>query len=443
VNVLLLDGTGSFLDFALRVNKAGHYSRTCMAYDQETGQRKKVGDGLIEKIEREEWQRHVDWADLILMSDNNKWLRELDVYRGRGYPVLAPSYESAQLELNRGLGQKFLADHGIATVPYESFSDYAKAEEHVRQHMERVVCKPDGDRPDKSLSYCAKSPKDMVFMLQRWAGMPNLKVGKFMLQEFVEGIEFSVAGWIGPNGFLPWFEENWEHKKLMNDEYGPNTGEMGTCCKYVKDSPLAKELLLPLEKDLVKMGCGGSVCVSAIIDKDGEPRPTELTVRFGWPSFNICQALHPEPVEWMANWVDGEDTFEPLDGVATGVVMAIPPFPHKPHSEKEIMGIPIYGLDNENQYRDMLCPCELESGTAPEEADGELFDKRMFVSCGDYLVVATGRGPTVRESADAAYAAASSIEIPNDVEMRTDIGDRLKKEIPKLQDYGFATDWRY
>jgi phosphoribosylamine--glycine ligase len=414
-----------------------------MAYNDETKQRMQIGDGLIEKIEREEWRNHMDWADLVMLSDNCKWLRELDLYRNRGYPVLAPSYEAAQLELNRGFGQRFLSEHGIATVPYESFSDYGKAEQHVLEQMDRLVCKPDGDKADKSLSYCSKSPRDMVFMLRRWAEMPNLKVGRFMLQEFVEGIEFSVAGWLGASGFLPWFEENWEHKKLMNDNYGPNTGEMGTCLKYVKDSPLAKELLLPLEKDLIKMGCSGSVCVSAIIDKDGEPRPTELTVRLGWPSFNICQILHPEPCEWLAHLVDGEDTFEPLEDFATGVVIAMPPFPQDPKRRKDLEGIPIYGLNEQNEYREFLAPCELKSGTAPDEAEGELFDKRMFVSSGDLLVVASGRGATVRESADNAYAAASSIEIPNDVEMRTDIGDRLKKEIPKLQDYGFAEAWRY
>src|SRR5574340_1301294 len=94
-----------FLDFALRCTRAGHYVRLCMARDKNTHKRSSVGDGLVEKIENEEWQKHVGWADLIMTSDNIKWLRELDLYRRRGYPVFGPSQEAAELELLRSKGQ--------------------------------------------------------------------------------------------------------------------------------------------------------------------------------------------------------------------------------------------------------------------------------------------------------------------------------------------------
>jgi hypothetical protein len=145
----------------------------------------------------------------------------------------------------------------------------------------------------------------------------------------------------------------------------------------------------------------------------------------------------------MEALTNGEDQFQPHTDVATGVVLAMPPFPQKAERPKDLEGIPIYGLDDENKYRSFLSPCELESGFLPDEDHGELINKRGFVSCGDYLLVASGRGATVRESADAAYAAASSVEIPNDVEMRTDIGARLKKDLPALQENGFAKNWEY
>src|SRR5206468_9311100 len=129
-------------DFALRCMKAGHHVRTCMAYDKETKLRRKTGDGLIEKLEREEWQKSMSWADLILTSDNVKWLRELDTYRKRGFPVFAPSYESAQLELDRAAGQAFLKANGVHTMDYEVFTNYRKAEKHVRETGLRYVSKP-------------------------------------------------------------------------------------------------------------------------------------------------------------------------------------------------------------------------------------------------------------------------------------------------------------
>jgi phosphoribosylamine--glycine ligase len=422
--------------------KAGHHVRTCIAYDKETKQRKKIGDGLIEKIEREEWQKHMNWADIVLTSDNVKWLMTLDAYRRKGYPVFAPSYESAQLELDRAKGQAFLKANGVQTMDYEVFTNYRKAEEFVKETGKRYVSKPFGDK-DKALTYCAKNAADMCYMLERWDANPKHAGTKFMLQEFVPGIEFAVNGWMGKNGFAKYIEESFEHKKLCNDDKGPSTGEQGTAIKYVQKSELADEILLPLERALMKIGHTGSIDVSAIIDEDGVPQPLEFTSRPGWPAFNIVQELHPDPIEWMADLLDGRDTFRPYTDHAIGVVMTIPDYPYSQFTKKEVSGVPVYGLDDANEHRAELAPCELMDGKAPAMVDGKVEEKRLMVSCGDYLVVATGVGENVREAKKAAYAAAESVEIPNNVIYRTDIGDRLRTQLPKLQEYGFATDWRY
>jgi phosphoribosylamine--glycine ligase len=413
---------------------------TCMAIDKDTKQPRKIGDGLIEKIAGEKWQAHVNWADLIITTDNVKWLKELDVYRKKGYPVLSPSYESAQLELDRGAGQKLMQKCGIDVIPYQMFSDYKKAEKYVLAEKRPFVSKPNGDK-DKALSYVGKSVKDMVFKLRR-VGSDGKTHGTFMMQEKVEGVEFSVNGWLGKNGFLKYVEECWEHKTFMNDDVGPNTGETGSAIRYMKmsESQLAQEVLLPLEGDLIKMGHTGSVDVSVIIDEDGSPRPMEFTCRLGWPSFNIVQTLHPDPCEWLAHLVDGDDTFEPMPDIAVGIVMSIPPWPNKNPEPKASNGIPVWGLDDENEYRPYLAPCELVSGMAPDDNG---VDQRCMVSAGEYLVVATGLGDTVSEAARQAYAAADSVEIPNNPQYRTDIGKRLKQDIPALQKMGFATEWAY
>ena len=438
MNVLLLDPMETFLDFALRCERAGHYVRLCVGRDPKTHKRRTAGDGLVQKIENEEWQKHVGWADLIVTSDNTRWLRELDAYRRRGYPVFGPSPEAADLELVRSKGQALLKKNGIKVIDYESFSDFGQAEKYVREQGRTFVAKPDGDK-DKALSYVAKSPKDMTFMLRRWKEM-NANPGRFMLQEFVPGVEFAVAGWLGSKGFASHFEENFEHKKLMNEDYGPNTGEMGTCCKYVEDSALAKEVLLPLERDLMRMGCTGSVDVSVIVDESGTPRPLEFTCRLGWPSFYIVQGLHPEPCEWMADLIDGKDSFRPTDQHATGVVVTMPPFPYPDdHDEKKVTGIPIWGLDPDNEYFEQIAPASLKAGMAPND---ELEDERCFVSCGDYLLVANGYADTVRKANKEAYKVVKSLHIPNDPIVRTDIGE-IERDLETLQGYGFAKDWVY
>jgi phosphoribosylamine--glycine ligase len=308
--------------------------------------------------------------------------------------------------------------------------------------MKRYVSKPDGD-VDKALTYCAKSPADMVYMLRRWGKLHKNEGRGFMLQEFVPGVEFAINGWLGPKGFAKYVEESWEHKKLMNDDKGPSTGERGTAIKYVEYSKIAEDVLYPLEGELIKLGHTGSIDVSVIVDEDGVPRPLEFTSRLGWPAFNIVQPLHPDPCEWMAHLLDGEDTFEPLLDHAIGVVVAIPPFPQETTEHRTVEGIPVYNLDDENPYRPMLSPCEVQSGTSPAMEGEDMVEKRLMVSSGTYLVVATGLGDTVREAQKEAYKAVDSIELPNDPIYRTDIGERCKKQLPILQEAGYATEWSY
>ena len=440
MNVLLLDNMDMFLDFSLRCTKAGHYVRLCISRDHKTGKRCAIGDGLVEKIENEQWQKHVNWADLIVTSDNLKWLPELDRLRRKGFPYFGPSAEAADLEITRGTGQEFLKKCGIEIIDYETFTDYGKAEKYVLAQDKRLVCKPDGDK-DKALSYVSKSPRDMVFNMQRWQEMNKGTVGRFMLQEYVEGTEFSVAGWLGKEGFSKYQEECFEFKKEMNDDYGVNTGEMGSAIKYVEDSALARELLFPIESELMKMGCTGSVCVSCMVDENAQPWPTELTVRLGWPSFCITQNLHPDPCEWMVDLLDGRDTFKPNLDHAIGVVMALPPFPYtQPDDAKKVTGIPVWGLDEDNPYRDCISPCALMAGEAPGEDPA--VNERCMVSAWDYLCIASGCGSSIREAKDEAYKAVKSLQVPCDIKVRTDIGD-CEKELHKLQEHGFAEGWKW
>ena len=81
-------------------------------------------------------------------------------------------------------------------------------------------------------------------------------------------------------------------------------------------------------------------------------------------------------------------------------------------------------------------------GMAPND-EGKM--KRTYVTAGDYILVVTGKGTNVKEAQREAYRACWAVEgdTPCDIGFRTDIGDRLKKELPKLQDNGYALGMAY
>ncbi len=376
------------------------------------------------------------------MTDNTKHLRTLDALRaaGRCAPIVGASVQSAAWELDRKTGQEVFKKAGIAIPPFREFTDYDSAIAYVKHEGRAFVSKPSYDEADKSLSYVAKSPADLVYMLERWKRAQKLK-GAFILQEKVSGCEMAVGAWCGPHGFNSGWCENWEFKSLMVGDKGPNVGEMGTVLRFVSRSKLATKVLAPLEDRLVKMGYCGYVDVNCIIDEHGDPWPLEFTMRMGWPTFNIQQALvKGDHVQWLADLCAGRDSkpFE-LNSIALGVVMALPRFPYPGLPVEDMTGVPILGL--RPAMKDHVHLCQAMQGSAPQDGPDETVEtKPCWVTAGDYVLVASGVGDSVRSARTKAYGVLEKVRIPASPFYRTDIGLRLKKQLPQIQGLGYASN---
>ena len=436
MKILLIDAIASYVDFALRLQAAGHEVRLFMGPDPK-GNRHPAGDGLVKKVP--DWQSHMKWADLICLADNTKYIRELESYRQQGYPIWGCNVECAAWELARDKGVEIFEECGIPTIPSILFKNYDEAILHLEANLDkRYVSKPLGDA-DRSLSYVSKSARDLHFMLNSWK--KSAPKHPFIFQEFHGGVEMAVGAWVGRNGFGRYCLENFEFKKLMPGECGPNTGEMGTVMKYVPvaDSLLAQKVLATLEPALIRSGYTGYIDVAVIIDKQGKVWPLEFTTRPGWPLFQIQQVLHREPCQWMLDAINGSDTFEPYNDVGTGIVMAIKDFPYQFQPRELMSGFPVWGITEQNRY--FIHPCEMMLGNAPDVVGSKMTQVPAMVSAGSYVMVVSGVGKTVTESCEAAYKHVKQLEFPNSPIYRDDIGERLHRHLPDVQALGFATDW--
>lgn len=438
MRVLLVDNAGLMTDFALRCQEAGHEVRWFIRRSRTT---MKIGEGLLTGRSKlvpdyHEWMR---WADIVVMSDNVRYLHEVDHWRNReDMLIVGACPESARWETDRQFGQALMKKRGLPVPEFRQFTDYDSAIAYVKRENRAFVSKPCGDEEDKSLSYVAKSPADLVYMLERWKKQKRHK-DAFILQERVKGTEMAVGGWFGPGGFIEGWHENFEFKKLMAGDTGPATGEMGTVIRATRKSKLADKVIKPFEEDLHRIGYVGYVDVNCIIDEKGVPWPLEFTMRPGWPTFNIQMAmLKGDPVEWLADLALGRDA-KPfsLDEVAVGVVLAMPDFPYSRETRKDVIGIPIYGIDGRN--RQNIHPCEVMWGEAPQDVNGKVVTLPCMVTAGDYLLVGTGTGESVRAARAKAYRVLESLEVPNSPFWRPDIGSRLKKQLPTIQSLGYAT----
>ena len=127
MNVLLVDRDGSFLDMALRCKDAGHEVRWYIA-PKPNGDRPGVGDGLGLRIHN--YHQSLNWADIVLCSDNTWYMEDLAGYKAKGFPIMLGTPEAAELELARSKGLAMLR-----ALEQSCFVDLAQG--HVRNSLVR------------------------------------------------------------------------------------------------------------------------------------------------------------------------------------------------------------------------------------------------------------------------------------------------------------------
>jgi phosphoribosylamine---glycine ligase len=435
VRLLIVDPPGHGLDLAIRAQNAGHEVKLAIRQDEKS---KNIGRGFVEVVaDFKPWLR---WANLVVCTDNSLYLRDLDSHRREGGHVVAASQDMARWELDRKFGQEVFKKAGIAIPGSKEFTSYDDAIAHVKKTMQRFVSKPCNDaNADKALSYCSSGPDDMVYMLERWKKSDKLK-GSFILQEFIPGIEMGVSGWHGPHGWNEGWEENFEFKKLMNGDIGCATGEQGTVLRYVKKSKLADKVLIPLTRQLEKMGYIGDIDVNCIIDEKGNPWPLEFTTRMGWPAFQLqCALLKGDPVEWLYDLATGKDAHPFfLDQIAIGVVLSVPDYPYSHVTRKEVTGIPLFGMTPGLMKH--VHPCEMMVAEAYCDVGGKLVKGPLPATAGDYVLTMTAVAATVQDARAKVYRRLDRVRkrMPGSPMYRTDIGLKLGRQLPILQKMGYA-----
>lgn len=419
----------------MRCQDAGHEVRAWIKAKAH-GEHCPVGDGIIQKVDA--WEPWMGWADIIIPTDNAKYIDALEPFFRKGFPIFGANREGAKLELDREHGQNVLKEAGVDIVPFEVFRNYDKAIAFALEAKKTYVSKPMGDG-DKALSFVPDDNADLVYKLKRWK--EKRMAPEFMLQEKIDGIEFAIGGWFGPDGWSKWRWENFEFKKFANDDLGQTCGEAGTVGKYVDQSELFDLVLDPCTDYLHSINYVGYADLNCIIRDDAIPGPMEWTTRFGWPNTHNQMAVHKgDPVRWIKQKMSGEDALKVSEDVSVSVVMTTGDAPFGHLSAKEVSGVPIRGITDQNQPH--IHWCEVQNGVAPAKVGGKVRDMSMLVTAGDYVCVVTGTGKTVKEATAAAYEVAWSLKWPANRNMRTDLGARLEDEIPALRKLGFAKDWK-
>jgi phosphoribosylamine--glycine ligase len=443
MKVLIYDNTGEGrgLDLAVRAYDADHEVRYWLP-PFPTGEERPYGRGMVERVK--DWRPYMDWAELIVLTWNADHVAELAEYFGKGYPIFGCNPKGAELEGDRELGMRVLKEAGIEVAPYKVVSSPQEAIDLVVKTKKAYAMKPWGGAADKSMTYVAKTPDDAIFTIDRWKREGKFK-GQLMLQEKIDGVEIGISGMFGPGGFCRALEEAFEYKKLMCGDLGENTGEMGTVIRHVGRSKLFDEVLEPIGEYLHAINYVGDCSVNCKVTDDGRPLPLEFTMRLGWPDHCIRQAvLDCDPVAWMADCLNGTDSFKVHPDVAVGVCLVHGDFPRGGDARAKDpintwAGYPIYGVgDTTNIHWQQAM-----AGKVPRLVGDTVEPTTMDLTAGNYPLIVTGTGLTVRQAANKAYGNVKKLSMPSNLMYRTDIGMSLMADLPRLQKHGFARGMQY
>ena len=344
----------------------------------------------------------------------------VNVFRDRGLKIFGPTREAAQLESSKDFAKSFMQRHHIPTAEYQTFSDVGAAHRYIDQKGAPIVIKADGLAAGKGVVVAmtideAHGAVDMMLSDNR-LGDAGARV---VIEEFLAGEEASFIVMVDGKHILP-LATSQDHKRLKDDDQGPNTGGMGAYSPAPIVTPalharVMREIITPTVQGMAKDGIpfSGFLYAGLMIDDKGNPKTLEFNCRMGDPETQpIMARLKTDLLAVMEHAVNGTlDTIE-LEWdrrTALGVVMAAAGYPDAPRKDDLISGIPAETAD----------AVTFHAGTT-------LSGERLTTSGGRVLCV-VGLGDSIKMAQKQAYNVVDAIHF-NGAQFRRDIGWRALKK---------------
>ncbi len=343
----------------------------------------------------------------------------VNVFRNRGLKIFGPTREAAQLESSKDFAKAFMQRHHIPTAEYQTFTDVAAAHQYLDKKGAPIVIKADGLAAGKGVVVAMTLEEAHAAVDDMLAGNRFGEAGaRVVIEDFLQGEEASFIVMVDGKNILP-LASSQDHKRLKDDDQGPNTGGMGAYSPAPIVTPavharVMREIIRPTVQGMAKDGIpfSGFLYAGLMIDADGAPKTIEFNCRMGDPETQpIMARLKTDLLAVMEHAVNGTlDTIE-LEWdrrTALGVVMAAAGYPDAPVKGDLISGIPAETADS----------VTFHAGTV-------LSDKKLTTSGGRVLCV-VGLGDSVKVAQKHAYDVLESIHFDG-AQFRRDIGWRAVK----------------
>ena len=341
----------------------------------------------------------------------------VDAFTAEGRAIVGPTKAAAALEWSKAFAKDFMARHRVPTAAFRVCDSAAAALEaiHRGEFAYPLVLKADGLAAGKGVVIAEdRSTAESVvraMMVDRRFGDAGDRI---VLEEFLVGQEASYFVLSDGTNFVQ-FGSAQDHKRIFDDDLGPNTGGMGAFAPSPLITPdtsrrVSDEIVAPVLAGMEQEGYPyrGFLYVGLMLTADG-PKVIEFNVRFGDPEAQVVLPMLDEDLAWLlGEAATGALPSRPArfrNEPHVGVVLASGGYPDSPESGK-----PIDGIDAASDVPGAIV---FHAGTT--KRDGRI------VTAGGRVLTVVGRSTTYRDAIDTAYAAASRIHFDG-MQYRRDIG---------------------
>jgi phosphoribosylamine--glycine ligase len=340
-----------------------------------------------------------------------------DQLSAAGLLVYGPTQAAARLEGSKAFLKEFATRHGINTARHHTIRSEAELARALADFPAPPVVKADGLCAGKGVVVAETHEEAAHAAREMLSGRAFGDAGRIVvLEERLFGSEVSAhAICDGENAWLLPFVQ--DHKRLGEQDTGPNTGGMGTYGPVTLPAPGLLEYIQSSILDRVSAGMKaagtpfrGTLFANLMLVPNGPPALIEINVRFGDPETQILtNIIDGDLCELLTRAARGElgpsRQVSPSPGKhAVCVVLAAPGYPADPR-----LGQPIVGLAEAGRMPGVRV---YHAGTTRVAA--------QTLTDGGRVLGVTGVGAQLAEAHARAYAAASVIDFPGK-QLRRDI----------------------
>ena len=341
----------------------------------------------------------------------------VDRFSAAGRLVLGPSAAAARLESSKAFAKAFMTRHGVPTARFHTCGSLDAALSVVRsgEFGFPIVLKADGLAAGKGVVIAGDGPSAEAAVV---AAMSERRFGaagdRLVVEEWLSGPEVSFFA-ISDGVRALAFPSAQDHKRIFDDDRGPNTGGMGAFAPSVLvDAALHARIMHEIVEPVIAgMGAEGHpfrgfLFVGLMMTAAG-PKVIEFNVRLGDPEAQVILPLVEEGLlPLLVAAAEGrlrQNSCRIGREKLVGVVLASRGYPESAES-----GRPIHGIEDAERVPRVTV---FHAGTVRH--GGQL------MTAGGRVLTVVGRGGRFEEAIARAYDGVSRIHFEG-MQCRRDIG---------------------